>query len=185
VLVDGDRHDVGALDGMYVGRGRHVAFRGDGARFYLASATAHADCGLAVFRRDETVPVELGSQGGASARSLYRYIWGPDGHPSCQLQMGVTVIADGSVWNTMPPHLHDRRTEVYLYTQLPEDERVLHIMGEPGRTRHLWVRDGEAVISPSWSVHAGAGTSSYAFVWAMAGENNDYGDLEPVKLEEL
>jgi 4-deoxy-L-threo-5-hexosulose-uronate ketol-isomerase len=185
VLVDDSPYELGTLDGMYVGRGRHVAFRGAGARFYLVSATAHAEHDLAVFRRDETAPVELGDQSGASVRLLYRYIWGPDGHPSCQLQMGVTVIADGSVWNTMPPHLHDRRTEVYLYTQLPDGGRVLHVMGEPGRTRHLWVRDGQAVISPSWSVHAGAGTSSYAFVWAMAGENNDYGDLEPVKLEEL
>lgn len=185
VLVDDTPHRLGTLDGMYVGRGRRVAFRGAGARFYLASATAHADHDVAVLRREDTAAVELGDQSGASARSLYRYIWGPDGHPSCQLQMGVTVIADGSVWNTMPPHLHDRRTEVYLYTQLSGDQRVLHVMGEPGRTRHLWVGDGEAVISPSWSVHAGAGTGSYAFVWAMAGENNDYGDLEPVTLEAL
>lgn len=185
VLVDDSPYELGTLDGMYVGRGRHVAFRGAGARFYLVSATAHAEHDLAVFRRDEIAPVELGNQGGASVRRLYRYIWGPGGHPSCQLQMGVTVIADGSVWNTMPPHLHDRRTEVYLYTQFPDDGRVLHVMGEPGRTRHLWVADGEAVISPSWSVHAGAGTCSYAFVWAMAGENNDYGDLESVSVEEL
>jgi 4-deoxy-L-threo-5-hexosulose-uronate ketol-isomerase len=185
VLVDDTPYELGTLDGMYVGRGRRVAFRGAGARFYLVSATAHAEHDLAVFRRDEIAPVELGDQGSASVRRLYRYISSPDGHPSCQLQMGVTVVADGSVWNTMPPHLHDRRTEVYLYTQLPDDARVLHIMGEPGRTRHLWVCDGEAVISPSWSVHAGAGTRPYAFVWAMAGENNDYGDLEPVRVEEL
>lgn len=185
VLVDDSPYELGTLDGMYVGRGRHVAFRGAGARFYLVSATAHAEHDLAVFRLDETEPVELGDQGGASVRRLRRYIWGPGGHPSCQLQLGVTVIAEGSVWNTMPPHLHDRRTEVYLYTQLPDDGRVLHVMGEPGRTRHLWVGDGEAVISPSWSVHAGAGTGSYVFVWAMAGENTDYGDLEPVALEAL
>lgn len=185
VLVDDDEHELGALDGMYVGLGRNVSFRGDGARFYLASATAHADHGVAVLRRSEIEPVELGEQAQASVRSLYRYIWGPDGQPSCQLQMGFTVIADGSVWNTMPPHLHDRRTEVYLYTQVPEDGRVLHLMGQPGRTRHLWVRDGEAVISPPWSIHAGAGTGSYTFVWAMAGENNTYTDLEPVNLEEL
>lgn len=185
VLVDDEPHPLGTLDGAYVGRGRRVAFRGDGARFYLVSAAAHADHGVAVFRRDETEPVELGDQRGASVRRLYRYVWGPGGHPSCQLQLGVTVIAEGSVWNTMPPHRHDRRTEVYLYTQLAADARVLHVMGEPGRTRHLWVRDGEAVISPSWSVHAGAGTGPYAFVWAMAGENTDYGDLDPVALEAL
>jgi 4-deoxy-L-threo-5-hexosulose-uronate ketol-isomerase len=185
IVVDGEPHRLGTLDGAYVGRGRRVAFSGDGARFYLVSAAAHADHGVAVFRRDETEPVELGEQRGASVRRLYRYVWGPGGHPSCQLQLGVTVIAEGSVWNTMPPHRHDRRTEVYLYTQLAEDARVLHVMGEPDRTRHLWVADGEAVISPSWSVHAGAGTGSYAFVWAMAGENTDYGDLDPVALESL
>ncbi|TDD64557.1 5-dehydro-4-deoxy-D-glucuronate isomerase [Jiangella aurantiaca] len=185
VLVDDEPHALGTLDGAYVGRGRRVAFRGDGARFYLVSAGAHADHGVAVFRRDEVEPVELGDQRGASVRRLYRYVWGPGGHPSCQLQLGVTVIAEGSVWNTMPPHRHDRRTEVYLYTQLADDARVLHVLGEPGRTRHLWVRDGEAVISPSWSVHAGAGTGPYAFVWAMAGENTDYGDLDPVALEAL
>lgn len=185
LLVDGEAHTLGTLDGAYVGRGREVAFRGAGARFYLVSATAHADHGVAVFRRDETTPVDIGDQAGASVRGLYRYVFGPDGHPSCQLQLGFTQIADGSVWNTMPPHLHDRRTEVYLYTGLPDDGRVLHVMGQPGRTRHLWVGEGEAVISPSWSVHAGAGTGSYAFVWAMAGENNAYTDLEPVTLESL
>ncbi len=185
VLVDDEPHALGTLDGAYVGLGRRVAFRGAGARFYLVSAAAHADHGVAVFRRDETEPVELGEQRGASVRRLYRYVWGPGGHPSCQLQLGVTVIAEGSVWNTMPPHRHDRRTEVYLYTGLSDGARVLHVMGEPDRTRHLWVADGEAVISPSWSVHAGAGTGSYAFVWAMAGENTDYGDLDPVALEAL
>jgi 4-deoxy-L-threo-5-hexosulose-uronate ketol-isomerase len=185
VLVDDEPHELGTLDGLYVGRGRRVAFRGDGARFYLASATAHADHGVAVFRRSETEPVDIGTESGASVRGLYRYVYGPDGHPSCQLQLGFTQIADGSVWNTMPPHLHDRRTEVYLYTGLPEDGRVLHVMGQPGRTRHVWLNDGEAVISPSWSVHAGAGTGAYAFVWAMAGENNAYTDLEPVALDTL
>lgn len=185
VVVDGTSHELGKLDGIYVGRGRRVAFRGDGARFYLASATAHADHGVGVLRRAETEPVEIGTEAGASVRSLYRYVWGPDGHPSCQLQLGFTVIADGSVWNTMPPHLHDRRTEVYLYTDLDEGEKVLHVMGQPGHTRHLWVEDGQAVISPAWSVHAGAGTGSYTFVWAMAGENTAYTDLEPVALERL
>lgn len=185
VLVGGEAHRLGRLDGMYVPRGHEVGFRGEGARFYLVSATAHADGELAVFRRADVEPVELGDQSGASRRSLHRYVWGPDGHRSCQLQIGVTVVADGSVWNTMPPHLHDRRTEVYCYTGLQAGARVLHVMGEPGRTRHVWLDDGEAVISPSWSVHAGAATGSYAFVWAMAGENATYTDLEPVPLEAL
>ena len=185
VLVDGTAHRLGRLDGLYVPRGHDVGFRGEGARFYLASAPAHADGEVAVFRHAEVEPVELGDASGASRRSLSRYVWGPGGHPSCQLQIGVTVIADGSVWNTMPPHLHDRRTEVYCYTGLQPGTRVLHVMGEPGRTRHVWLDDGEAVISPSWSVHAGAATGSYAFIWAMAGENAEYTDLDPVPLETL
>lgn len=185
VLVDGEAHSLGRLDGMYVPRGHEVGFRGEGARFYLASATAHADGEVAVLRMDEIEPVDLGDQSSASKRALYRYVWGPGGHPSCQLQIGVTVISDGSVWNTMPPHLHDRRTEVYCYTGLAEGARVLHVMGQPGRTRHVWLDDGEAVISPSWSVHAGAATGPYAFIWAMAGENAEYTDLAPVPLEEL
>src|SRR5690606_21907775 len=116
---------------------------------------------------------------------LYRYVWGPDGHPSCQLQLGFPVIADGSVWKTMPPHLHARRTEDDLSPQLSEDARGLHLMGPPRLPRHLRRRGGEAVIPPRWPTHAGAGTGSYAFVWAMAGENNIYTDLEPVALEEL
>ena len=185
VLVDGEAHRLGRLDGMYVPRGHDVGFRGEGARFYLVSAPAHADGELGVFRRDEVEPVELGDQAGANRRSLYRYVWGPGGHPSCQLQLGVTVVADGSVWNTMPPHLHDRRTEVYCYTGLQPGARVLHVLGEPGRTRHVWLDDGEAVVNPSWSVHAGAATGSYAFIWAMAGENTEYTDLDPVPLESL
>jgi 4-deoxy-L-threo-5-hexosulose-uronate ketol-isomerase len=185
VVVDGEAHALGQLDGLYVPRGHDVGFRGDGARFYLASATAHGDGDVAVFRRDEVEPLDLGDQDGASRRSLYRYVWGPGGHSSCQLQVGVTVVADGSVWNTMPPHLHDRRTEVYCYTGLRDGARVLHVMGRPGRTRHVWLDDGEAVISPPWSVHAGAATGPYAFVWAMAGENTDYTDLDLVPLEAL
>lgn len=185
VLVDGEAHRLGRLDGAYVPRGREVGFRGEGARFYLVSATAHADGETAVFRHDEVEAVDLGDQAGASRRALRRYVWGPGGHPSCQLQIGVTVVADGSVWNTVPPHLHDRRTEVYCYTGLQAGARVLHVMGEPGRTRHVWLDDGEAVISPSWSVHAGAATGAYAFVWAMAGENAEYTDLDPVPLGAL
>ncbi|MDQ4053556.1 MAG: 5-dehydro-4-deoxy-D-glucuronate isomerase, partial [Actinomycetota bacterium] len=130
------------------------------------------------------VPVPVGSSQGASERSLFRYAWGSD-LQTAGLQFGVTVVADGSVWNTLPPHLHDRRTEVYLYVDLDEDERIFHFLGQPGATRHMVVANRQAVISPPWSIHAGAGTSSYAFVWAMAGENNDYTDLTPVALEDL
>lgn len=184
VHVDGVAHPLDTLDGIYVGRGHDVRFTGVGARFYLVSAAADVTHPVAVFSRSTVEPLHIGDGQNASARALYRYVWG-GGHPSCQLQFGVTVIADGSVWNTMPPHLHDRRTEVYCYTGLAPADRVVHLLGRPGATRHLLVANHQAVISPAWSVHAGAGTAPYAFVWAMAGENTDYGDLCPVSLEDL
>lgn len=184
--ADGERErfELGELDSLYVGRGHDITLHGEGARLYLVSALAHADTTAARIGRADVEPVELGSDAEANRRTLYRYVWG-GGHASCQLQFGVTVVAEGSVWNTMPPHVHERRTEVYLYTGLGESGRVLHLMGKPGATRHVFVSDGEAVLAPNWSVHAGAGTQAYAFVWAMAGENNDYGDLCPICLEAL
>ena len=184
VTVDGKTYPMDRLDGLYAGRGSEVTMAGATACFYLVSAVADVTHPAAGFSRDAVEPVLIGSPQQASVRSLYRYVWN-GGHPSCQLQFGVTVVADGSVWNTMPPHLHGRRTEVYLYTGLDPDERVFHVLGRPGATRHLVVRNREAVINPPWSVHAGAGTAPYAFVWAMAGENNDYTDLQPVGLDEL
>jgi 4-deoxy-L-threo-5-hexosulose-uronate ketol-isomerase len=184
VHVDGVAHRLGHLDGLYAGVGSDVAFSGNGARFYLVSALAEVRHPTARFSRDDVEPVHLGAAGGASVRALYRYVWG-DKQPSCQLQFGVTVMAEGSVWNTMPPHRHRRRTEVYLYTDLSADARVLHVLGRPGATRHLVVDDGQAVLAPWWSVHAGAGTAAYCLVWAMAGENIDYGDLEPVAISTL
>lgn len=184
VLVDGETHQLRTLDGLYVGRGSEVQLRGSEACFFLVSAVADVVHPLGIFSRDTVEPVQLGDTASASARALYRYVWG-GGHPSCQLQFGVTVIAEGSVWNTLPPHLHSRRTEVYLYTGLEPSARVVHLMGRPAATRHLLVADRQAVISPPWSVHLGAGTSAYAFVWAMAGENTDYADLTPVTLDQL
>jgi 4-deoxy-L-threo-5-hexosulose-uronate ketol-isomerase len=184
VLVDDEELELGHLDGLYVGVGRRVCFRGDGARFYTVSATAHRSEPTVLIPHESIDAVELGDDAKASRRKLYRYVW-DGGHPSCQLQFGVTVVEQGSVWNTMPPHLHDHRTEVYLYTGLAAGDRVVHLMGRPGQTRHVLLADGQAVLSPNWSIHAGAGTSSYAFVWAMAGENNDYGDLTPLALETL
>lgn len=183
VTVDGVVHPLGLLDGIYVGRGREVSFSGATAAFYIVSALADVTHPTATFTRDTVEPVLLGEGGLANERALYRYVWG-GGHPSCQLQFGVTVIADGSIWNTMPPHLHGRRTEVYLYAELG-DARAFHLLGQPGRTRHVIVRDREAVINPAWSVHAGAGTGPYAFIWAMAGENTNYGDLTPIPMDEL
>jgi 4-deoxy-L-threo-5-hexosulose-uronate ketol-isomerase len=184
VLVDGEKFELGHLDGLYVGRGSEVVFAGADAAFYFVSAPAVATYPTKALSRSTVDPVPVGTPQSASERNLFRYAWGDDLQTS-QLQFGVTVIADGSVWNTLPPHLHDRRTEVYLYVDLAESERVFHFLGRPGATRHLVVGNRQAVISPPWSIHAGAGTGSYAFVWAMAGENNAYTDLTPVALEDL
>jgi 4-deoxy-L-threo-5-hexosulose-uronate ketol-isomerase len=184
VLVDGEKFELDHLDGLYVGRGREVSFVGAEAAFYFVSAPAHAEHPTVSLRHAEIEPLAIGTSEGASQRQLYKYAWGSD-LKTAALQFGVTVISAGSVWNTMPPHLHDRRTEVYLYTDLDSDDRVFHFLGQPGATRHLVVSDRQAVISPPWSVHAGAGTGSYAFIWAMTGENNEYTDLFPVALEEL
>lgn len=184
VIVDDDEFELGPLDAVYVGIGRRVSFRGEGARFYCVSATAHRREATVKIPHDSVEPVLLGEDAKASTRRLYRYVW-DGGHPSCQLQFGVTVVEQGSVWNTFPPHLHEHRTEIYMYTGLADGERVVHLMGHPGRTRHVMLADGQAVISPNWSIHAGAGTTNYSFVWAMAGENNDYGDLTQLALDSL
>ena len=184
VLVDGTKFELGHLDGLYVARGSEVVFAGADAAFYFVSAPAHATYPTTALSHAAVAPVALGSPAAANERHLYRYAWGEE-LETCVLQFGVTVVADGSVWNTFPPHLHDRRTEVYCYVDLAEDDRVFHFMGEPGATRHLVVKDRQAVISPPWSIHSGAGTGSYAFIWAMAGENNAYTDLAPVALEDL
>ena len=184
VLVDGEKFELGHLDGLYVGRGCEVSFAGEDAAFYFVSVPAGTTYPTTVLKHDEVEPVAIGSDAGASVRNLYRYAWGQE-LQTYGLQFGVTVIADGSVWNTMPPHLHDRRTEVYLYVDLDEQDRVFHFLGRPGATRHLVVGDRQGVISPPWSIHSGAGTGSYAFIWAMTGENNVYTDLAAVDLETL
>ncbi|MFI9485421.1 5-dehydro-4-deoxy-D-glucuronate isomerase [Promicromonospora sp. NPDC052451] len=184
VVVDDEKFELDHLDGLFVGRGSEVSFGGADAAFYFVSAPAHATYPTQALRHGEVEPVPLGSAEAANERNLFRYAWGQELKTSV-LQFGVTVIASGSVWNTFPPHLHDRRTEVYCYVDLDEDDRVFHFLGKPGATRHLVLRNREAVISPPWSIHAGAGTGSYAFIWAMAGENNHYTDLSPVALEDL
>lgn len=188
VTVDGQDHELGHLDGLYAGRGTTVSMRGTGAAFYLVSAPADTTHPTARFSletaRETGLAVDLGDTRTANERRIHRYV-GDGAHPSCRLQLGITVLTEGSVWNTMPPHLHDRRTEVYLYTDLAPQDRVVHLLGRPGATRHLLVADRQAVISPAWSVHAGAGTGSYAFIWAMAGENTDYTDLTGVPLDDL
>ena len=189
VVVDGASHALCAKDVLYVGRGsREVLFASEDAeqpaRFYLVSYPAHAAYPTTLVRAEDAQGNEMGSVERANRRKIYRYVH-TAGAKSAQLVMGVTVLETGSVWNTMPAHTHARRSEVYLYFDLPKDAVVLHLMGEPSETRALVVRDSEVALSPGWSVHAGCGTSSYAFCWAMGGENQDYADMDPVDIATL
>jgi len=189
VVVDGQSHALRARDALYVGRGsREVSFASDDAsrpaRFYLVSYLAHADYPTTCITPEEAQSAEMGSADRANRRRIHRYIH-TAGVKSAQLVMGVTVLESGSVWNTMPAHTHARRSEVYLYFDVPADAVVMHLMGEPTETRTLVVRDGEVALSPGWSIHAGCGTASYAFCWAMGGENQDYADMQPVDITTL
>lgn len=154
------------------------------ANFYLFSAPAHKIFPNRLFTKEDAAPVTLGATETANRRTIYKYIHDA-GIMSCQVVMGLTVLQDGSVWNTMPAHTHDRRSEIYLYFDVPENQGVMHFMGHPQETRHLWVNDRQAVISPPWSIHAGSGTASYSFIWAMAGENKDFTDMDFFELKEM
>jgi 4-deoxy-L-threo-5-hexosulose-uronate ketol-isomerase len=189
ITVDGTEYPMATRDGLYVGRGsRAITFAsdaaGDPARYYLLSFPAHTAYPTAHIKESEAEPVRLGSSEAANERTIYKLIH-PAGVQSCQLTMGYTVLEPGSVWNTMPPHTHERRMEVYLYFDLADDARVFHFMGRPEATRHLVVADAQAVISPSWSIHCGAGTGAYTFCWGMGGENQDFDDMDHLTLDQL
>jgi 4-deoxy-L-threo-5-hexosulose-uronate ketol-isomerase len=184
VTVDGVVHQIGRLDGLYVGRGSQtVDFASEDparpAAFYLLSYPAHAVHATALILAGDAHRTELGDPAQANRRTIRRYIH-PGGPASCQLVMGVTELAEGSVWNTFPPHTHDRRTEIYCYFDLPDKGMVLHLMGRSDETRHLIVRDRQAILSPAWSIHSGAGTGAYRFVWGMGGENQEFADMDPI-----
>jgi 4-deoxy-L-threo-5-hexosulose-uronate ketol-isomerase len=171
-------------DMVYVGRGAHdVSFSSERpdepARYFLVSYPAHAEHPTVRIGAGEADSAELGTAERANRRRLARYVH-PGGARSAQLVLGVTTLHEGAVWNTMPPHTHVRRTEIYLYFDLPADGVVFHLLGEPGATRHVVVRDGEVALSPSWSIHAGCGTASYSFCWAMGGENQEFADMQGV-----
>jgi 4-deoxy-L-threo-5-hexosulose-uronate ketol-isomerase len=189
VSVDGRQYAMQPRDGLYVGRGsRAVSFASETpdhpARFYLLSAPAHRDLPAEHIPIRQAQPNRLGSDEQANRRTIYKYIH-PEGVPSCQLVMGLTILEPKNVWNTMPTHLHPRRVEVYLYFDLPADGVVFHLMGGPEETRHLVVRNEEVVLSPSWSIHSGVGTTSYAFIWGMAGENQAFNDMDGVPMDRL
>jgi 4-deoxy-L-threo-5-hexosulose-uronate ketol-isomerase len=189
VAVDDASHTMASRDVLYVGRGsRRISLASDDAsapaRYYLVSYPAQASHPTTHIAAASAAATELGSAEQANRRRLAKFIHG-GGAASAQLVMGVTELMPGSVWNTMPSHTHTRRTEVYLYFGLPGDATVVHLMGEPGETRHLVVRNEEAVLSPPWSIHSGCGTTSYAFCWAMGGENQDFTDMQAVHMREL
>ncbi|MDU0345009.1 5-dehydro-4-deoxy-D-glucuronate isomerase [Microbacterium sp. KSW2-29] len=191
VTADGEVFELVTGACLYLGRGvRDVVFAdadattGEGARFYLFSAPAHTTYPSALVSPGEGTVRELGDQVTSNRRTLNQYIH-ENGVKSCQIVMGVTQLHPGSMWNTMPAHTHDRRTECYLYFDLPDDARVVHLMGERDETRHLIVADQQAVISPSWSLHSGVGTAAYSFVWAMAGENQAFDDMDAAPITDL
>jgi len=189
VVVDGVEYKLDSKDGLYIGMGaRDIIFSSEDpsnpAKFYFNSAPAHKSYPTEKIDINKAQPNHLGSLKESNERTIYKYIH-PEGVKSCQLVMGMTILEPNNVWNTMPCHIHKRRMEVYLYFGLPEDAVVFHYMGEPEETRHLIVRNEEAVISPSWSIHAGVGTSNYTFIWGMVGENQTFSDMDMVSMKDL
>lgn len=184
VIVDGTSHLVPRLGCLYIGRGaKDVTFAAPG-KFYLFSAPAHAEHPTTLVASDQANVLDLGDQETSNRRTLSQLLYnGPV--RTCQVMMGVTQLHAGSMWNTMPAHTHDRRMEVYLYFDVADDARVVHLMGEPSETRHLIVANEQAVISPNWSVHSGVGTKSYSFIWAMAGENQIFTDMDACPVTEM
>lgn len=189
VLLDGTNFELDGSDCLYVPMGiSDVRFSsadaGSPARFYLVSVPAHHAYEPALITMNDANRLDLGSQSDANVRTLRQYIH-PDICSSCQLVMGMTAIEDGSVWNTMPCHTHGRRSEFYLYFDMDPQARVFHFMGEPDETRHLVVENEQAIVSPGWSIHCGAGTGRYAFIWSMAGDNQDFTDMDMVAMDAL
>jgi 4-deoxy-L-threo-5-hexosulose-uronate ketol-isomerase len=189
VTADGVVYELGFKDALYIGSGnKEVIFKSDDAnnpaKFYLNSAPAHTNYPNIKVGLTEANKLQLGAVETANHRTVNQMIIGGI-VTTCQLQMGMTELKTGSVWNTMPAHVHDRRMEVYFYLDIPENQAVCHFMGQTDETRHIWMNNHQAVISPPWSIHSGAGTSNYTFIWGMAGENLDYGDMDVCKITDL
>lgn len=189
ITVDGRAYDLGYKDCLYITRGaKQVLFSSDDpaapAKFYMVSAPAHCSYETRLLRLEDAAKRLLGDSSTSNKRVINQFIH-PDVLPTCQLSMGMTVLESGSVWNTMPAHTHERRMEVYMYFEVPENEVVFHMMGEGNETRHIVMKNEEAVISPSWSIHAGCGTTRYTFIWAMGGENQAFDDMDEIPTGEL
>ncbi len=189
VKADGREYSLSHKDALYIGRGtKEIEFKSvkpkQPAAFYFVSYPAHQSLPTAKTSFSEAEHNPLGNVKDANKRTINKFIH-PNGIKSCQLVMGLTELEEGSVWNTMPVHTHQRRTEIYLYFNLPQDAVLLHLLGEPGETRHIVLRDRQAVISPSWSIHSGVATHSYSFIWAMGGENQEFSDMDQIKVEQL
>jgi 4-deoxy-L-threo-5-hexosulose-uronate ketol-isomerase len=189
VTVDGNKFKLNHKDALYAGMGNKAVFFGttdpaNPARFYFNSAPAHRKYPDKLVTLADAEVVEIGSLETSNARKINKLLVNSVVE-TCQLQMGMTELKTGSVWNTMPPHVHSRRMEVYFYFEVPAGQAICHFMGEPTETRHIWMKNEEAVISPPWSIHSAAGTSNYSFIWGMAGENMDYGDMDGVKPGEI
>ena len=189
IKVDDTEYVLGHKDCLYITRGAKVVlFSSDSAdapaKFYMVSAPAHCSYETKLLTFDDAVKRPLGTVAECNKRVINQFIH-PDVLKTCQLSMGMTVLEEGSVWNTMPCHTHERRMEIYTYFDIPENNVVFHFMGEPGETRHIVMKNEEAVISPSWSIHSGAGTSNYTFIWAMGGENQEFDDMDNLKPTDL
>lgn len=189
IAVDGTAYDLGYKDCLYITRGaKDVLFRSNDpaapAKFYMVSSPAHCSYETKLIKIADAAKKPCGSAETSNKRVINQFIH-PDVLRTCQLSMGMTVLEEGSVWNTMPAHTHERRMEVYMYFEVPENNVVFHMMGEPTETRHIIMQNEQAVISPSWSIHAGAGTSKYTFIWAMGGENQAFDDMDVIAMPDL
>lgn len=189
VKADGNNYTLNYKDALYLGAGtKKVSFGSEDqkkpAHYYINSAPAHKSFPSKLVTLADAEVMELGTLESSNARKINKLIVNSIVE-TCQLQMGMTELQTGSVWNTMPPHTHGRRMEAYFYFEVPENQGICHFMGQPQETRHIWLQNEEAVISPAWSIHAAAGTSNYIFIWGMGGENLDYGDMDKVKIEDI
>lgn len=184
IILDGTEYEMVQYDGMYIGKGtKEIAFtskdKENPAKFYMNSASAHKEYPTVKVSFKDANPTKMGTEKEMNKRTIYKYV-DPSVCESCQLLMGMTVLEEGSGWNTMPVHLHPRRMEVYFYFNMDEKTRVFHLVGKPDETRHIIMSNEQATISPNWSIHSGTGTSNYTFIWGMCGENKNYSDLQPV-----